>query len=113
AVIDVKSWEALKARAAKRGLTPSGTLMAAFTRILARWGQSPHFTLNVTLFQRAPLHPHVNRLVGDFTSILLLEAHDPAKQPFEALASQMAAQFWSDLEHQAYGGLQVLQELSK
>ncbi len=35
--------------------------------------RSPRFTLNLTLFNRLPLHPQVNALVGDFTSLILLE----------------------------------------
>ncbi len=32
------------------------------------WSKMPRFTLNLTLFNRLPLHPQVNALVGDFTS---------------------------------------------
>jgi amino acid adenylation domain-containing protein len=113
AVLEPELWRSLKSRIAKARLTPSGMLMAAFARILAAWSQSPHFTLNTTLFQRAPLHPHVYRLVGDFTSILLLEIHDDAAESLEVLARRIATQFRSDLEHREYGGLQLLQEIAK
>jgi amino acid adenylation domain-containing protein len=113
ATLDQEVWRKLKSRSAKARTSLSGTLMAAFARVLAAWSQSPHFTLNTTLFQRASLHPHVHRLVGDFTSILLLEIHDGATLAFEALAKRIATQFRSDLKHREYGGLHVLHEIAK
>ena len=113
AVLEQAVWRKLKIQGAKASLTLSGTLIAAFARIVATWSQSPHFTLNTTLFQRAPLHPQVHRLVGDFTSILLLEIHDGAADSFDVLAKRIAAQFRSDLRHRAYGGIQLLREIAK
>ena len=40
---------------------------------------SPRFTLNLTLFNRLPLHPQVNELVGDFTSLELLGSTAPRR----------------------------------
>jgi amino acid adenylation domain-containing protein len=113
ATLDKDQWRSLKNRSAKARITPSGLMMAAFARVLAAWSQSPNFTLNLTLFNRAPLHPEVYRLVGDFTSILLLEVQEDPRDSFEVLARRIATQFWSDLEHRDYGGLQVLQDIAK
>ncbi|HMJ29572.1 MAG TPA: amino acid adenylation domain-containing protein [Xanthobacteraceae bacterium] len=113
AMLDHEVWRKLKSRSAKARTSLSGTLLAAFARVLAAWSQSPHFTLNTTLFQRASLHPHVHRLVGDFTSILLLEVHDGPEVPFDLLVKRMTAQFRSDLKHREYGGLTLLHEIAK
>jgi amino acid adenylation domain-containing protein len=111
--LDAETWRQLKERSAKAGVTPSIALTAAFARILGRWGGSRHFTLNLTQFQRAPVHLQVNRLIGDFTTILLLEIRDPGTDTFEMLAQRLGTQFWSDLEHAEYGGLRVLHELAR
>ena len=113
AMLDDEVWRKLRNRSAKARTSLSGTLLAAFARVLAAWSQSPHFTLNTTLFQRASLHPQVHRLVGDFTSILLLEIRDGATTPFDVLAKRIATQFRSDLRHREYGGLHLLHELAK
>ena len=113
AVIEPELWRNLKSRVAKARLTPSGFVMAAFARILAVWSQSSHFILNTTVFQRASLHPEVYQLVGDFTSILLLEIHDDGTDPLDVLARRIGLQFRSDLEHRDYSGLQLMQELAK
>ena len=111
--LDAETWRQLKERSAKAGVTPSIALTAAFARVLGRWGGSRHFTLNLTQFQRAPVHLQVNRLIGDFTTILLLEICDPGTNGFETLAQRLGTQFWSDLEHAEYGGLRVLHELAR
>jgi amino acid adenylation domain-containing protein len=112
-VLDADTWRQLKERSAKAGVTPSIGITAAFARILGRWSGSRHFTLNLTQFQRARVHPQVNRLIGDFTTILLLEICDASTDTFETLATRIGTQFWSDLEHAEYGGLRVLHELAR
>ena len=112
-VLDAETWQRMKERSTKAGVTPSIALTAAFARILGRWGGSRHFTLNLTQFQRAPVHPQVNRLIGDFTTILLLEIRDPGTDTFETMAQRLGMQFWSNLEHAEYGGLRVLHELAR
>ncbi len=113
AVIEPELWRKLRNRIAKARLTPSGLLMSAFARTLALWSQSSRFILNTTVFQRMPLHPEIYHLVGDFTSILLLEIDDNGTDPLDVLARRIGAQFRSDLEHRDYSGLQLMQELAK
>ena len=48
-------------------------LAASFSDALAGWSAEQRFLLNVPLFGREQLHPDVDRLVGDFTSSLLLD----------------------------------------
>ncbi|WP_394848509.1 amino acid adenylation domain-containing protein [Pendulispora brunnea] len=113
AELDDGTWGALKARAQARGLTPSGVLMAAFAEVLGTWSRRPHFTLNLTLFNRLPVHPDVDRLVGDFTSVILVEI-DPADAPsFEARAQRYQRQLGEDLDHHLVGGLDVTREIAR
>jgi amino acid adenylation domain-containing protein len=104
-------WQTLKQKAAQHRLTPSSVLLAAFTEILTAWSKTPTFTLNLTLFNRLPLHPEVNQLVGDFTSSTLLAV--PAPAPFLDRAQQLQAQLWQDLDHRHVSGIAVLRELAR
>ncbi|HBL27665.1 MAG TPA: hypothetical protein DD490_12580, partial [Acidobacteria bacterium] len=67
--LSLDEWKILQERSAALGVTPSGLLLTAFSEVLACWSASPRFTLNLTTFNRLPLHPQVNRLMGDFTSL--------------------------------------------
>ena len=77
-----ETWQQLKKRSAEAGLTPSGLLLAAYAEVLAVWSRRPRFTINLTQFNRLPLHPQVNDLVGDFTSLALLAVEHSAGRTF-------------------------------
>ncbi len=106
-------WEALKARAAQAELTPSGLLLAAFSEVLARWSKEPRFCLNLTLFNRLPVHPEINEVVGDFTTVTLLEVDGSSARTFEARARNVQRRLFDDLDHRAYSGVKVLRALAK
>lgn len=113
AVLEKNRWEALKAIGIARGVTPSNVLMAAFAEVLALWSRRPHFTLNLTLFNRQPLHPDVGNLVGDFTTLSLLEVRHDTTAGFVERALALQQQFLRDLEHKEYSGVEVLRAWAK
>ena len=111
--LDPATRDALFARAQTRGVTPAMTLAAAFSNVLARWSTSSRFLLNVPLFGRQALHPDVEKLVGDFTSSLLLDVDlvgaDTAATRTQVVQDAMR----TAAAHSAYPGLSVLRDLSR
>jgi len=106
-------WRSLKRRAARSGLTSSGLLLAVFADVLKLWSKSPRFTLNLTLANRLPLHPQVNDLVGDFTSVVLLAVDHSEEDTFEDRARRVQKQLWNDLDHRFVSGVEIMRELAK
>ncbi|MDB9321001.1 non-ribosomal peptide synthetase [Nodularia spumigena] len=106
-------WQKLKQQGSEAGITPSGILLAAFAKILSRWSKQPNFTLNLTLFNRLPLHPEVNQIVGDFTASLLLEIVSAGCHNFLELAHRIQTQLWDDLDHRYFSGVEVLRQLAR
>ncbi|MFK3865838.1 amino acid adenylation domain-containing protein [Pseudoalteromonas rhizosphaerae] len=101
-----QSWEQVKANGANHGLTSTGVVMAVLTDVLHMWSGTDHFALNMTLFNRQPVHSEVNQLVGDFTTLTLLEADNRAgEQHFVTRANRLQSQLWSDLSHRSYSGV--------
>jgi amino acid adenylation domain-containing protein len=111
--LDAELWHRIRQWGNRHGLTPSAVLLAAFSEVLTTWSKSPRFTLNLTLFNRLPLHPQVNDLVGDFTSLSLLEIDNSVPGSFEVLAKRIQEQLWRDLDHRYYGGIRVMRELTR
>ena len=105
------AWSRLKERASRAGLTSSGVLLAAYAEVLAAWSKSPRFTVNLTLFNRLPLHPQVDAVVGDFTSLTLLAVDGAAPGTFEERARRIQGQLWEDLDHRLVSGVRVMREL--
>ncbi len=107
-------WERLKATARSHGLTPSGVLLAAYSEVLARWSAAPHFTLNLTVSNRLQVHPDVNALLGDFTSVVLQEVdRRDATRSFREFAAQLQQQFARDLQYRQVSGGVIMREWAK
>jgi pyochelin synthetase len=111
--LDSESWRRLKARAAQAGITPSGALLAAFAEVLTTWSKSSRFSINLSLFNRLPLHPQVSSIVGDFTSLSLLAVDNSISDTFEHRARRLQEQLWSDLDYSYYSGIRVLRDLAR
>ena len=113
ACLDPEAWRNLKEKAARFQSTPVGTLLAAYAEVLAIWSKTPRFTLNLTLFNRLPLHPQSNSIFGDFTSVNLLEVDNSAAPSFKARMHGQQERLWQDLDHRYYSGIQVMRDLAR
>ncbi|KGR93054.1 non-ribosomal peptide synthetase [Burkholderia sp. ABCPW 111] len=105
-------WRAFKAHASASGVTPTMALATCFGAVLARWSGEPRLLLNLTLFDREPLDPAVERMIADFTNILLIDLAAEG-EPFDALARENQATFADAYEHRRWSGVELLRELRK
>ena len=105
-------WSQLKAWAGSAGLTPSTLLCAAFAEVLGTWSRGSRFTLNLTMCRRPPVHSQVDRLLGDFTTTILLEV-DQEPGSFVDRTRRLHAQFTADMDHVAVSGVEVLRRRNR
>jgi len=108
AVLGQDRWARIRKRAAAAGVTPTAVLLAAYSDVLARWSGSDHFCLTLTVFDRPAIHAGVDRIVGEFSSLLLFEADRRGLDGFAARAAAAQARLFDDLDHSACSGLEVL-----
>jgi amino acid adenylation domain-containing protein len=111
--LDRAAWEAFREHARAAGVTASAAICAAYTEVIAQWSKSPDFTLNVLFFNRMPLHPQVDSVVGNFSSTILLEVHAGGGAPFRERAVSVQQQLWQDLGHSRVSGVRVLREMNQ
>jgi pyochelin synthetase len=116
------AWRRFQDNARGWGLTPSAALATAFSEVLALWAGGSQFMLNLTLFNRLPLvlsddgaghrmvHPHLRGVVGDFTSICLLEMDMTSGGCFGERARLTQRQLQQDLKHRYASALYTLRE---
>ncbi|WP_094286408.1 non-ribosomal peptide synthetase [Mycobacterium lehmannii] len=112
-IFDVPTRDALFAAAHRRGITPAMAVAASYSHALARWSSGSRFLLNLPMFGREPFHPDVERLVGCFTSSLMLdidltEARTPAQR-----ARAVQETLHNTARHSRYSGLSVLRDLGR
>ncbi|MFZ5635517.1 MAG: condensation domain-containing protein, partial [Pseudomonadota bacterium] len=110
--LDRAQWDILRRRAARSELSPSSLLCAAFGRVLALWTGMSRFTLGMTTFGRLALHPDIDEIVGDFTTMLPLEV-DVGAPRFEAAAQTVQRQLWRDMDNALFDGIEVQRERNR
>jgi amino acid adenylation domain-containing protein len=108
--LEESQWHALREAGKRQGLTAACMVLSVYADVIARWCNSRHFCINLTLFNRPPVHPQITSIMGDFTSVLLLEVrHD--QDSFRTRSAALQRQLMEDLERRAYGGVSVARDL--
>ncbi len=103
----------LIAGAHARGVTPAMALAAVFADTVGGWSAQSRFLLNVPLFERDPAHPDIARVVGDFTSSVMLEVDVTENVSVTERARAMQHRMYESGSHSAYSGLEVLRDLGR
>lgn len=108
-----EEWDSVKAVAGKIEVTPSVLLISAYAETLRLWSSNKDFTINLTQFDRKPVHPEVNALVGDFTTLTLLEVCQQKEKSFADRAKAIQRRLTEDMEHSAYSAVEFERKLKK
>ncbi|MDN5916863.1 MAG: amino acid adenylation domain-containing protein, partial [Pseudonocardia sp.] len=106
-------WTRIKERARALDLTPSTVLMACYAEVLSAWSARADLTLNLTLFDRRDVHPDIDRVLGDFTSLLLVPHRPRAGEGWLDRARRLQSEVWAGLEHRDVSAVWVQRELTK
>lgn len=103
----------IKAAAGRRGLTLASVLIGCYAEVLARWSGSTRFTINVPRWNRHPLHPDVDQIVGEFATFDMLEVDLTDRSAVEERFLRLQRQFTEDLQHDIVSGVRILREWRK
>lgn len=96
-----------------RGVTPAVALAAVFADTIGGWSGQDRFLLNVPLFQREPVHPDIDRVIGDFTSSIMLEVDVGENMSVADRARAVQRSMYESGSHSCYSGLEVLRDLGR
>ncbi|MFE7659497.1 non-ribosomal peptide synthetase [Streptomyces celluloflavus] len=111
--LDAVRWRALTERARAHGVTPSAVLLTCYAQVLGAWSAQPELTVNLTLFDRREVHPDIHRVVGDFTSLLLVAYRPVPGGSFLDAVRGLQERQWQDLQHREVTAVWVLRELAR
>lgn len=112
-IFDVETRDALFAAAHRRGFTPAMAVAASYSNALARWSSGSRFLLNLPMFGREPFHPDVEKLVGCFTSSLMLDIDLTSTTTPAARTRVVQETLHTTARHSSYSGLSVLRDLGR
>ncbi len=113
AYLRTEEWECLQQRARELEITPSVLLLTAYAEVLRSRSANAEFTLNLTQFDRKELHEQVHDLLGDFTTLTLLEIKTAKCKSFLERARAIGKQLAEDLAHSDYSAVDFQRELRR
>ncbi|MBL0815230.1 polyketide synthase, partial [Klebsiella michiganensis] len=111
--LDRQEWQAAKQRWQQQGLTPSAALLTLFAATLERWSRTTAFTLNLTFFNRQPIHPQINQLIGDFTSVTLVDFNFSTPLTLQEQMQRTQQRLWQNMAHSEVNGVEAIRELGR
>jgi len=104
---------ALERRARDLRVTPSVLALGLFAAVLGRAIGQARFRLNVLSFRRAPAVPGVERIVGEFSNVLILGVDLVAAATLAELCRAVGEEMIDLIAHDAYPGVSVMRDLSR
>jgi acyl transferase domain-containing protein/acyl carrier protein len=108
-----EQWLALLNITKKSNITPSALLCTVYAELLSHWSNQSELAINLTVFNRYPFHSDVNRIIGDFTGVVLLAFDFSKSEDFIEKVKQTQNSIYEALERRHYDGTEFIRELSK
>lgn len=99
-------------RAKQYRLTPAAVICTAYMKTLSEFSTEQSLSINITLYNRLPLHRDVTRVLGDFTNNALA-SYEGEGQTFLEEVKLTQAQFWTLVKYKDYHGVDLIKKLSR
>ncbi len=109
--LDKVVWLQLKEKAAALGISTTSLLLGLFSEVLRQQSGQDQFTLNLTYFNRPPLHPQINQVVGPFTSNQLFVVEFSNDRSLEDQLVLVDQKLKEVLDSNQISGIRLLREL--
>ncbi len=98
-------WDRLTAKAHCAGISLTVLVLEAYARTLCFWSGQKQLAVNLTLFNRLPLHAQVNDLIGDFTALELFAYQHSALETVDSVMMKTHQRLLTDIEHNLFDGI--------
>ena len=111
--LDATARTALARLARTERITLASLTLGLFAAVLGRRTGDARFRLNVPMFWRPPVVGDVDRIVGEFATVLVLSVDLDGVPTLSALCRQVSERMGDALAHSAYPGVSVMRDLSR
>lgn len=103
-VISKDVWSKLVQKATDNGIGITSVILLAYGKVMSYWSGQSKFCINLTLFNRLPLHEEINNIIGDFTTLELFSYVDDMGK-INDVARTIHETLWNDIKHGLYDGV--------
>ncbi|MET3859388.1 yersiniabactin nonribosomal peptide/polyketide synthase [Dietzia sp. 2505] len=111
--LDTDTAAALTERCRAARVTPTAVFGAAYSHALAEWCAEPRFLLTVLYFNRPPISGDIDRVLGAFSSTVLVDIAVPDSSDPAVHAGGFGEAVGRSLDDSAVDGVDVARELSR
>ncbi len=112
-VIPKSKWDKIKEAARLHNVTAAGLLCTLYAKILSHWSGQDKLCINTTVFKRYGFHEDVDKLIGDFTCIILLDIEFNHKEEFWEQVKKVQNVLGDALSHSDFSGVELSREITK
>ncbi|WP_436994183.1 amino acid adenylation domain-containing protein [Streptomyces sp. enrichment culture] len=104
-VVPAAAWNKLADRCRRHGISPTALIVEVFGRVLGHWSGQDRLCVNLTLFNRLPLHPGINGVIGDFTVLELFDHRTEHGTVIADALRRVHGDLLRDIEHNLFDGV--------
>ncbi len=112
-VMSAERFSKLKDEAKNNHLTVSNMILTAYVETLKYFSDSKEFCINLTMSDRPDIHPDINKVIGDFTIVDILETDSKNYITYLESAFSLQNTLMNDLDHSSVTGVEVLRKMTK
>ncbi|HEY8372419.1 MAG TPA: amino acid adenylation domain-containing protein, partial [Pseudonocardiaceae bacterium] len=106
-VIPAPVWKEVTNRCLRYGISPTALILEIYGRVLSRWSGQEQLCVNLTLFNRLPLHPDINSVIGDFTVLELFDYRLEDELGIAAKLRRVHDELLQDIDNNLFDGVDV------
>ncbi|QQZ64668.1 non-ribosomal peptide synthetase (plasmid) [Paenibacillus sonchi] len=110
-VFGKEDWTRLKNMSRDMGISQTALLILCFSELLSYWSEDDAFSIILTYFNRPPVHPQIDQVVGPFVSTNIFTIKHVRQLSLKAKAKSYQQKLWEDLDYSSVSGIRALREL--
>ncbi|MDQ5920528.1 MAG: hypothetical protein QG673_584 [Pseudomonadota bacterium] len=107
-LIDKPIWNKIKLKAQHYQVSLTTIVLMAYGCVFTYWSNQKNICINLTLFNRLPLHEQINDIMGDFTLLELFNFVDERDISVLEHLKIIHFQLWNDIENCLFDGVELL-----
>jgi len=104
-IISSDIWEKLLNKVKQKSISSTALILAVYGRVLSYWTGQDRICINLTLFNRLPLHKQIDMIIGDFTVLELFNYSDNIENNVTQSLKNIHEELWNDIEHNLFDGI--------
>ncbi|NVO08913.1 MAG: amino acid adenylation domain-containing protein [Bacteroidales bacterium] len=98
-------WRAVEDKAKLHNVSHTTVVLYAYGQVLSKWSGRSKLCINLTLFNRLPLHEQVSDILGDFTVLELFSFRRAERESILSSIREIHDGLWRDIEHNLFDGV--------